>query len=133
MKLTSKQVEVSTRRINATVTREQIDDLFYYDRIYEYKYNSIDETILITKYFDLDSVEGDYIFYRSNKKILRKIKLLILKGDEVSEILKNIIKNSEIISASDMTERKLSNEMAKSIDKKIIEELMRLGKKVSED
>ena len=100
MKLTSKQVQVGTRQIKATITRTLIDDLLYYDRIYEYKYNSIDETILITKYFDLDSVEGDYIFYRSNKKILRKIKLLILKGDEVSEILKNIIKNSEIISAS---------------------------------
>lgn len=130
MTLTSKTIQVGTMKVNATVTKEQINDLLYYDRIYEYKYDDINEIKIVSRYFDFDYFMNGYIYYHTNKITMRKIKLLIIEGNEISETLRKIIKNSKIIDASDMLENKLSNELAASIDKKILMKLIGLGKSI---
>lgn len=134
MKLFSKTISVSDRQIKATVTREMIDDIksfhsFYDDRmIFEYKYNSEKEKQLIEELFNIYHIEKDSIYYDiGGKQKQRKIKLLILKKDEISELIDKILKNSKTISAENVMEMKLSAEIAKEIDKEILKNLISLS------
>ena len=123
MKLASKKVKVATRKINATVTKELIQDLSYTS--YEYKFENESEKLIIEKYFNVKEIkEGSIIYYLTNKD-LRKIKLLGLKYSELSEIFKKIIKNSKAkfgygIDCVQELEKTLVDELCASIDKNIL-------------
>lgn len=93
--------------------------------LYEYKYDNVDETLIISKYFILDYIEGDYIYYMMSEKNLRKVKLLILSRSKISETLKKIMKESVYLSVQEVLENKLSRELAKEIDIDIIRNLMK--------
>lgn len=134
MKLISKTISVPDRQIKANVTREMVDDIksfhsFYDDRMmFEYKFNSEKEKQLIEKYFDILHIEKDAIYYSiDGKQLQRKIKLLVLKKDEISQLIEKILKNSKTISAESVMEMKLSAEIAKEIDKEILKGLISLS------
>ncbi len=93
---------------------------------YEYKYDNVDETLIISKYFNVDYIEGDYIYYVLTDKMLRKVKLLILSKSEISETLKKIMKESVYTSVEDVLSRKLSRELAQEINREIIIKLMKM-------
>jgi hypothetical protein len=131
MKITSKTVQVTTRKINCTVKKEQIEDFKNFGKkLFEYKPNNEYETTLIHKYFDVVFNDNDYIHYNiiSNKE-LRKIKLLIIKQDEIAKIIKKIIDNSKLIDHQDLLERKLSLELSYAIDNSIMNELIKWNRK----
>ena len=79
-----------------------------YAGYYKYKFENQNEINLIENYFSKD-IEGEYAYYHMNKKQLRKIKLLIIKRDEFSEILEKVIKNSVEVTTEDMLVRIMSN------------------------
>ena len=130
MNLIYRNIQVGDMKINSTVTNEMITDLknlkSLYRMFYEYKYSTVDETLVISKYFTLDYIEGDYIYYNMTNKTLRKIKLLILSKSEISEVLKKIIKESIYCSVEDVMTRKISRELSREIDREILKKLMRL-------
>ena len=96
MKLISKQINIDTIPIRASWTREMSEDLMIFDKVYEYKFENELEVSIVKKYFKYDCMlnEKSLIYFLMDKKILRKIKLLILNEDELSEIFKKIINNS---------------------------------------
>jgi len=128
MNLTSKKIQVVTRKINTICTREMISDLIKLKSLdsmfYEYRYDNVDETLIIEKYFIVDYIEGDYIYYIMTEKTLRKIKLLVISQSDISEILRKIIKESVYSSVSEALERRLSRELASQIDREILKTLM---------
>ena len=91
---------------------------------YKYKYDDVDETLIISKYFFIDYIEGDYVYYNMTDKMLRKVKLLIIEQTKLSEKLYKIVKNSIYTTPMDVMERKFSRELADSIDREIIKSLM---------
>ena len=113
-------MNVGTRKINATWTREMAEDLNNFGKCFIYKVETQKEKEIIETYFDVDIIDGDSIYYNIfTRQERRKIKLLILKKDDVSEIVKKILENSTIASTQDFMERKLSIELAKEIDREI--------------
>jgi ribonucleotide reductase alpha subunit len=95
---------------------------------FEYKYENQNELDIVIKYFNKYSVIKEYAYYHLNNKVLRKLKLLILKKDEFSEILEKIIKNSVEVTTEDMLVRTLTKEMTASINKEIINNILKLDK-----
>lgn len=97
--------------------------------IYKYEFKNLNEKEIIEKYFNIFYSDNTIICftYDSNIKLKRKIKLLMLRQDELSKILKQILDNSSLISASDAMEMKLSQELAKEIDKQILEKLKNMN------
>jgi hypothetical protein len=91
----------------------------------EYKYKNKKEIEIIEKYFKSDFTSGDSVYYTITIKTLRKAKLFILTGGELAEKLKYIINNSKTADVYSLLERKLSEEIAKEIDKKIISNLIK--------
>jgi hypothetical protein len=89
MNLSAKNIQVGLNKVRANLSQNTIQDLKSLDSMfYEYKYNDVDETLIISKYFDMDYIEGDYIYFTINDKMLRKIKLLIISKHKESEVLK---------------------------------------------
>ena len=62
--------------------------------IYEYYLENNSEIAIIKKYFIFDSIENNVIYFFMSKKITRKIKLLIINNDSLSNILSKIIGKS---------------------------------------
>jgi len=119
----SKSVTTQTKMCKANWTREMVDDLNNFNKMYEYIIKNQTEKVLIEKYFNVVEVLIDdnmNIYYLLSKKELRKIKLLTLNDDELSLLLKKIFKKSEIADAQQMMERNLSRELAKEIDNSIL-------------
>lgn len=113
------------RPIKATWTREMVDEFKYFG-IFEYKFKNKEEQKIVEKYFDVEYVEKDKIYYSINNKIIRKLKLFKISGNEIYEILQKIRDNSTVANASDILSWKLSEELAKEIDKEILRKLMKL-------
>ena len=124
MKLTSKPISVGNMKINATWTREMADDLMNFGKCYQYKFENTKEKEIIEKYFNVEFLDVDTIYYSLlTRQERRKIKLLILEKNEISDIIEKILKSSVVISSSDIMERKLSHELAREIDKEILNKL----------
>ena len=120
----TKIVSVGNKKINATWTREMADDLMNFGKCYLYKFENQKEKEIIEKYFNVELLDVDTIYYSLlTRQERRKIKLLILEKNEISDIIEKILKNSVVISSSDIMERKISHELAREIDKEILNKL----------
>ena len=134
MNLTTQNITVGTRKINATWTREMADDIMNMYKSFRYKLEDQSEKPIIERYFKVKFTKEDYIYYSIPKKQeIRRLKLLILKQDELSKILQKILDNSELVedpedpSIQDM-ETILTNELTKEINKSILTNLMNMSK-----
>ncbi len=87
MKLATKNIQVGLNSVKANLSQITIQDLNKFNNMfYEYKYDDVDETLIIGKYFDLDYIEDDYAYFNITDKMMRKAKLLTLFDSELSEI-----------------------------------------------
>ena len=119
MNLTTKSISVGNRRINATWTREMSDDLINMYKSFRYKLENESEKLIIEKYFKIKFTKEEYVHYHIlNKQEIRRLKLLILKQDELAEILKKILDNSELVNDPSIqdVESILVNELTKEIN-----------------
>jgi hypothetical protein len=129
MNLTTKNIQVGLNSVKANLSQITIQDLNKFNNMfYEYKYDDVDETLIIGKYFDLDYIEDDYAYFNITDKMMRKAKLLTLFDSELSKSLIKILSNSVYCSLTDVLERKLSRELAKEINLNIINDLLKLKK-----
>lgn len=132
MKLTTKKVQVETYKVKAAYTPNIISDLTNGNKYYEYKHENEYEKLIIEKYFKLEYIENDCVYYTMTIKMLRKAKLLILNKDEIADIIKKIISNSKIIysyfgiDSVQQLENTLVEELSKSINKDIINKMCKL-------
>jgi len=129
MKLSTKEIQVGDIKINASYTKEMAYDLMLMDNYYRYKFENDLEKLVIEKYFKIYKFVEDCVHYKTDKKLLRKFKLLILNKSEYYEIFEKIIKNSKFIKNSSIyeIERKLIDELSNSISKDILKKCMELG------
>ena len=98
MNLTTKTVSVGTRKINATWTKEMSDDLKNMYKSFRYKLLDQTEKPILEKYFKIKYTKEEYVYYSILKKQeIRRLKLLILKHDELADILQKILDNSELV------------------------------------
>jgi hypothetical protein len=128
--LTSKTVSVGNRKINATWTREMADDLINMYKSFRYKLENESEKLVIEKYFKIKFTKEEYVHYNIlNKQEIRKLKLLILKQDELAEILKKILDSSELVNDPSIQdiESSLIEELSKEINKNISNKLMNMN------
>ena len=131
MKLTTKTVSCSTRKINANVTREQITDLNNFNRSYVYKdkLNKIINNDLISS----EEKDEKCLYVYINYKLLKRVeKLFKITKDETIEETINYVKYVDSIKytggiASEI-EGMLAEELSKNIDREIIKNLMNLKK-----
>jgi hypothetical protein len=129
MKLATKNIQVGLNSVKANLSQITIQDLNKFNNMfYEYKYDDVDETLIIGKYFDLDYIEDDYAYFNITDKMMRKAKLLTLFDSELSKSLIKILSNSVYCSLTDVLEKKLSRELAKEINLNIINDLLKLKK-----
>lgn len=134
LNLTTKTVKAKTRRLKANWTSSNLQDLQNLHgfnqslNFFKYKYENQEEIEIIEKYFHKEDIFDDYIYYSTSKRIIRKVKIEILNGEKLAEILRKILKNSEI--GDDLFERRLTNdltnELAKEIDKEILKNISKL-------
>jgi len=104
----------------------QLQDLSEYNSdIFEYKNNDDEDVVFIKKHFDyLKSFsEGDYVYFRVSKQVIRKIKLLIIQNSDDYKVYERILNNSKNVSHEDILSNSLSRELARSIDNEILEKL----------
>ena len=130
MNLTTKSISVGNRRINATWTREMSDDLINMYKSFRYKLENESEKLIIEKYFKIKFTKEEYVHYHIlNKQEIRRLKLLILKQDELAEILKKILDNSELVNDPSIqdVESALIEELSKEINKNISNNLMNMN------
>ena len=133
MKLISKKIEVGEFKVNATVTREMAEDIRamtgMFDKLFKYIIQNDYEKEVIEKYFNVEKIYDKLVFYKKSKSIrsIRKIKLLILKNNELSKILEKIINESIVTDRSEILEYDLCEDLSKSIDKEIIKSLFDAG------
>lgn len=129
MNLTTKNIQVGLNSVKANLSQITIQDLNKFNNMfYEYKYDDVNETLIIGKYFDLDYIEDDYAYFNITDKMMRKAKLLTLFDSELSKSLIKILSNSVYCSLTDVLEKKLSRELAKEINLNIINDLLKLKK-----
>lgn len=129
MNLTTKNIQVGLNSVKANLSQNAIQDLNKFNNMfYEYKYDDVNETLIIGKYFDLDYIEDDYAYFNITDKMMRKAKLLTLFDSELSKSLIKILSNSVYCSLTDVLEKKLSRELAKEINLNIINDLLKLKK-----
>ena len=97
---------------------------------YEYIANDKREIELIKEQAEIDYEDGKHFIYSLSKKQLRKIKLGSIEGIKEFSRMKKIIFHSEFVQdISRILEMKLSKELGKEIDKKILENIRKLGGK----
>jgi len=118
-----KQNLMNDRKLKVTWTREMLDDLRYFGSTFEYKYENKTDREIVEKHFNSDFTSGDCIYYTLTRKMLRKVKLLVLANDKLAEKLQYIINNSKPADVANLLERKLSEDIAKEIDNRIISDL----------
>ncbi len=128
LNLTTKTIKSKKTKIKCALKREQIEDLeiYYGMNYYGYKFNDDSEKEIIERYFNIVYIGRDKNIYYSYKS-LRHIKLLILKKDELSKILEKIIKGSFTADPQDVLSWKLSEEIAKEIDREIIKSIISMN------
>jgi len=130
MNLTSKTISVGNRSINSKITREQVEDLKNLYKSFRYKIENESEKLILQKYFNVKFIKEDFVHYSiPRKQEIRRFKLLILKKDDLAEIIQRILDNSELVndpSIQDM-ETILVNEISQSINKEIISKLMNMS------
>jgi hypothetical protein len=117
-------------KLNATWTREMSDDLINMYKSFRYKLENESEKLVIEKYFKIKFTKEEYVHYHIlNKQEIRKLKLLILKKDELAEILKKILDNSELVNDPSIqdVESALIEELSKEINKNISNKLMNMN------
>lgn len=119
----SKIVSVKIYQVKASWTREMIDDLNNFDKMYRYKFENEFEKLLLIKYFNIEILDNEAYYSLMKIKELRKLKLMILNNDELSTLTKKIFDNSEYTTVEDMLTRKCSYEWAKEIDMEIAKSL----------
>ncbi len=117
--------------MNSSWSKEMIYDLEYFYKSFRYKLegeNDLNKNI-IEQYLNLKFIDNGYAYYPIlNKQEIRKIKLLIIKQDEVSELIKKILDNSELVNDPQIenVEKILVDELSNSINKNIFSNLMKL-------
>lgn len=133
----TKNISVKSRKIKANVTPQQIQDLRSYHGLtgqpsithYKYDIKSENERVLI--------LNNTNIVYDFTFKVIftlttiqeRKIKVGAIMGIESLKTLKRIIDESKIVEDyAEMLEETLVDEISKSINKDIIENLHKLSK-----
>lgn len=130
MNLMSKTISVGNRAINSRVTKEQVEDLMNLYKSFRYKLENQSEKLVLEKYFKIKFVKEEYVHYSIlRKQEIRRLKLLILKKDELAEIIQKILDNSELVddpSIQDI-ESALINELTQSINKNIVNKLMSMS------
>jgi len=130
MNLVSKTISVGNRSINSKITREQVEDLKNLYKSFRYKIENESEKLILQKYFNVKFIKEDFVHYSiPRKQEIRRFKLLILKKDDLAEIIQRILDNSELVndpSIQDM-ETILVNEISQSINKEIISKLMNMS------
>lgn len=129
MRIKSKVVKV-----NCTIKRELTSDLICtygikqnMHTIYHYKTTSKFELKLIERNLYVLLKDFSDIYYSTNDKITRKLKLLSIDNFELYNNIKKVINKSESISAEDFMTTHLSIELAKGIDCEIINHLRNLS------
>lgn len=130
MKLTSKTVKVGTRKINCSVTREQIEDLeILFGKYYVYETKSDREKQILKDNVKIKQEYESIISYKITKIQLRKIKVGLINGIEDFILLEEIIRNSKIHENDDIAsmEELLVKELTKSINQEILNKLHHLG------
>lgn len=85
-------------QIKSKWTQEMSDDLMNLGKSIIYKFEDVSEIEIVKKFFSVTRVTEKCVFYSIlSKQDRRKIKLLILKQDEYSEIIKKILEKSKIV------------------------------------
>jgi len=92
-----------------------------------YKYVFKDnEKEFIEKNFLILYINNYCVYYKFNTKFNRKIKIFFLQKDKRWEIYNNIITSSIVSNSVQVLTNQLSDELAKEIDKRILEDIKRL-------
>ena len=101
--------------------------------VHQYDFDNEYEKLIIERYFNVEYVRTSTICYSMNNKILRRLKLLKLNFDEVSKIIQKIVKNSTPANAQEILEWRLSEELARSIDREILKSLFQYTEDISKE
>lgn len=97
-----------------------------FGKFFEYNFENLLEKLIVEKYFKveyLDSTRSIIYYSIVSTKELRKIKLLLLKQDEISITIQKILNYSKETNVSNLMEWKLSAEIAEDIDREILKSL----------
>jgi hypothetical protein len=123
------EVKSQTRKLRSSWSYEIADDFKYfqhYVNFYQYEFENQKELDIIKEHFDIENVFDKNAYYNLDKRALRRIKLLMLKNDELSDILRKIIKNSKEVDSEEYFGSLLSDELAREIDKEIMRKINEL-------
>ena len=131
MKLTTKTIKAGTKKINATVTREQLDDLINFDRFYVEKIKL--DKIINNDLISFDEMNEKCLYIHINYKLLKRVeKLVKITDDEkVKEVVVYVRYVDSIKKSHNMAyemEKMLADELSKSINNEIIKNVMSLKK-----
>jgi hypothetical protein len=129
MNLTTKNISINTRKINATITKEQIYDLKQYSRYYVLK-RKIDN-IINNDLISFEERDELTLYVNINNKLFERLQKLykITKDESSKEIIEYVeyVKKNLINSISEM-ESVLVEELTTSINKEILNKIMNLKK-----
>lgn len=125
-------------QIKAEWTRQMAEELKYLTSFFLYEGKAdqlyrdfITDRLIIEKYFKIEYLKDNKIFYSITNKILRKIKLLKINDDKVYDIIQRILDNSVTADTSELFQYFLADEMSKSIDNEIMKNLVNYAEKMS--
>lgn len=115
-------------QLTAQFDRQLIQDLNSFNLMgcYEYSGSNKSEQKLIREHFQVVHENGYTIFFSTNKKNIRKIKLLAISKDKLSKKLVKVLVKSKPSSFENVLTSQLTEELTKSIDLKILEDLRKL-------
>lgn len=113
--------------LNSHITSQMLQDLSEYKFLtsfYKYKFKDKKEQKIIKEIFNVEHDGYNDICYSIDSKIIRKLKLLKINKDKKSILIDKILKSSKLASAEDVIGYKLSDELARKIDKNILNNLL---------
>jgi len=126
-------IKSKVRKIKCSVTRELASDLTMtygintnenMNNIYKYKPTSKFEMSLIERNFYILLKDYNDVYYSTNNKLTRKLKLLSIDNVELYNNIKKLIDKSEIIQHEEFMTTHLSLELSRGINSEIINQLM---------
>jgi len=120
-------------QLNVQFNKQMIQDLkafntFNSSECYEYVKNFKSGKKLIREHFIIVYDNGGTVFYSTNDKIIRKIKLLTISKDKLGKKLLKVLKDSKLGSYDDVLTMQLSAELSREIDSEIFKSLIKMKK-----
>lgn len=124
---------MNTYNINSYVNRQMIEDLEEYKKInsscyYGYKFKNKKDLKFVKDNFISVYENSDIIYFSTNDKIIRKIKLHVLYNDKLGDRLLKVLLKSKLSDYEDIITCQLGEELANVIDLNILRKLKKTYK-----